>query len=261
MSKIIGLPSSVHDPSTALIIDGNVVFAMEEEKLTGIKSLYNQHIFPQKTLNLIKQKFDVDLHTCDHIAQARFYTLDTLPEEYNTPQVMEKIQSFSHHQCHAMGAYFTSGMEGKVLSVSHDGAGTRSRGKIYLCENGQTNLIHSQWLPATSSLAGLWGVSTEMLGWAHLKDEGKVVGLASHGKTNNLIYRYLSQCSYYENMDFKEGGWESKFRYICNKLQKDKWFEKEEKRADFAATLQKFVEDLMLKHTKILFALIFTKLL
>ena len=48
-------------------------------------------------------------------------------------------------------------------------------------------------------------------------------------------------------MDFKDPGWESKFRYICNKLQKDKWFDEDKKRADFAATLQKFVEDLMLK--------------
>ena len=146
-----------------------------------------------------------------------------------------------------MGAYFTSGMEGKVISLSHDGAGTRSRGKIYLCEDGQTNLVHSQWLPTTSSLAGLWGVSTERLGWAQLKDEGKVVGLAAHGKINHMIYRYLSQCFYYKDMDFKNPGWESQWRYICNKLQKDKWFEEDKKRADFAATLQIFVEDLMLK--------------
>jgi carbamoyltransferase len=261
MSKIIGLPSSIHDAAAALIIDGKVVFAMEEEKLTGIKSFHNQKIFPTKTLNLIKQKFDVDLHTCDHIAQSRFYIPDLIPKEYKfkdndyfvdnqlrlLPSISNKIQSFSHHQCHAMGAYFTSGMEGKVISLSHDGAGTRSRGKIYLCEDGQTNLIHSQWLPVTSSLAGLWGVATERLGWAQLKDEGKVVGLAAHGKVNDLIYHYFSQCSYYENMDFKGTAWESMFRYICNKLENDQWFEKEEKRADFAATLQKFVEDLMLK--------------
>ena len=246
MSKIIGLPS-VHDTGCALVIDGKVVFAMEEEKLTGVKALYTQNTFPKQTLNLIKQKFDVDLHTCDHIAYARLYTLDILPKEYHSNQIKEKIQSFSHHQCHAMGAYFTSGMEGKVISLSHDGAGTRSRGKIYLCEDGQTNLVHSQWLPTTSSLAGLWGVSTERLGWAQLKDEGKVVGLAAHGKINHMIYRYLSQCFYYKDMDFKNPGWESQWRYICNKLQKDKWFEEDKKRADFAATLQKFVEDLMLK--------------
>ena len=95
MSKIIGLPS-VHDTGCALVIDGKVVFAMEEEKLTGVKALYTQNTFPKQTLNLIKQKFDVDLHTCDHIAYARLYTLDILPKEYHSNQIKEKIQSFSH---------------------------------------------------------------------------------------------------------------------------------------------------------------------
>ena len=247
MSKIIGLSSTVHDAGCALIIDGEAVFAMEEEKLTGIKALYRQSLFPTLTLNLIKQKFNVDLHTCDHITQARLYDVELLPKEYNTNLIKNKIQSFSHHQCHAIGAYFTSGMEGKVIALSHDGAGARSRGKIYLCEDGETNLIHSQWIPTTSSLAGLWGLATKNLGWAQLKDEGKVVGLAAHGKTNDLIYHYLSQCIYYDSMDFKDGGWSAKFEYICNKLRKDKWFTEEKKRADFSATLQKFVEDNMAK--------------
>ena len=93
-----------------------------------------------------------------------------------------KITSFSHHDCHALGSYFTSGFEGKVISLSHDGKGYRSRGKLFICENGQFDEIHSQHIPTTASLAGLWAVSTLHLGWRMLKDEGKVVGLAAHGK-------------------------------------------------------------------------------
>jgi len=86
MSKIIGLPSHFHDTGTCLIIDGEIVFAEEEEKLTGIKSIYNQEIWPTKTLELIKKEFDTDLESCDYIAQARPYTLD---------QRMRKFQSMS----------------------------------------------------------------------------------------------------------------------------------------------------------------------
>ena len=70
MSKIIGIgPLNGHDPAVSLIVDGKVVFVAEEEKLTGIKSTFNRDIFPSKGLELLKQKFDIDLHTCDHITQ------------------------------------------------------------------------------------------------------------------------------------------------------------------------------------------------
>ena len=149
MSKIIGLPSHFHDASICLIIDGQIVFAEEEEKLTGIKSIYNPEIWPTKTLEVIKKNFDVDIQTCDYIAQARIYTLDqrmkkfpilpTKPEMGWEHSFRNKLKSFSHHRCHAMGSYFTSGMEGKVISFSHDGSGVRSSGKIYLCEDGHTD--------------------------------------------------------------------------------------------------------------------------
>lgn len=247
MSKIIGLPSHYHDAGTTLIIDGKIVFAQEEEKLTGIKSLYNQNIWPTKSLALIKKNFDVDIETCDHIAQARMYSLVT-PIEYQAANFQNKLKSFSHHRCHAMGSYFTSGMEGKAISLSHDGAGTRSCSKIYLCEDGKTDLVHSQWLGDTASIAGVWGLCTTAYGWAQLKDEGKVVGLVGHGKPNDLIYKYLSQCFYYDGeLSIKGAGWSGKLNLILDSLKQDRWFTDPQKRADFAATLHQYSEELLYK--------------
>ena len=258
MSKIIGLPSHFHDTGTCLIIDGEIVFAEEEEKLTGIKSIYNQEIWPTKSLALIKKNFDVDLETCDYIAQARPYTLDQRmrkfqsmgvpPEETITNSFKNKLKSFSHHRCHAMGSYFTSGMEGKVIAFSHDGAGVRSSGKVYLCEDGHTDLVHSQWVGDCASIAGVWGRCTTAYGWVQLKDEGKVVGLVGHGKPNNMIYELLSKCFYYDgNLSIRGAGWEGKLSLVLAHLKEDHWFKDSQKRTDFAATLQKYSEDLLYK--------------
>jgi len=258
MSKIIGLPSHFHDAAICLIIDGQIVFAEEEEKLTGIKSIYNPEIWPTKALEVIKKNFDVDLQTCDHIAQARIYTLDQrmkkfpiLPTklemgwEYN---LQKKLKSFSHHRCHAMGSYFTSGMEGKVIAFSHDGSGVRSSGKIYLCEDGHTDLIHSQWVGDCASIAGMWARCTTSYGWVALKDEGKVVGLAGHGNPHIMVYELLSKCLYYDNnLSIKGTGWDGKLAFVLDYLRRNNWFTDPQKRADFAATLQKYSQDLLYK--------------
>ena len=248
MSKIIGIsPTFGHDAGCALIIDGQIKYALEEEKLSGIKACHRQNIFPEASLIAIEKMTGVNLFNCDYIATSRPYSFSDFPERFKKEEISGKIQSFSHHACHALGAYYSSGMAGKVACVSLDGAGLRSRGKIYLCEDGLTDLVHSSWYPTASTLANLWGFTTNRMGWLILKDEGKVVGLAGHGKVNKKIYEYLEHCLYYEDLTHKCPGWLSMFDFICHKLQEDGWFTEEQKRADYAATLQKFTEDLVYK--------------
>jgi len=248
MSKIISIsPTYGHDAGAALIIDGEIKCVLEEEKLTGIKATYNWPIFPELSINSIEKNFGVNLFNCDYIVSPRPSSVKGLLEKFQKPEIENKFSSFSHHACHALGSYFTSGMNGKVISLSLDGAGTRSRSKIYICENGFTNLVHSSWRCTAASLANIWGFSTQQMGWRILKDEGKLVGLAGHGKFNAKIYEYLSHCLYYDNLTHKGSGWDSIFHFIALKLQKDGWFTDSEKRADFATTLEKFSEDQMFK--------------
>lgn len=248
MSKIIGLsPTIGHDAGACLIVDGEIIYSLEEEKLTGVKACFNQNIFPEKAIASIAEKYGVTMENCDHIAIARPFTFKDLPERYRSQEIAKKLKSFSHHSCHALGSYYTSGMTGKVVSLSLDGAGLRSRGKIYLCENNYYDCVHSAWYATASPLANLWGFSANWMGWRILKDEGKIVGLAGHGKVNQRIYDYLSQCLYYENLTHKKVGWMSTFFFILEKLASEGWFVDENKKADYAATLQKFSEDVMLK--------------
>jgi carbamoyltransferase len=240
MSKIIGINYGPHDTSVCLLEDGKIICAIEEEKLTGVKACYVNYEYPTKSLDYIEKEFGVTIDNCDHLAFSRAYVRQFVKDR---PYLGGKISSFSHHDCHALGSYFTSGFEGKVISLSHDGKGYRSRGKLFICEDGQFEEIHSQHIPTTASLAGLWAVSTLHLGWRMLKDEGKVVGLAAHGKFSEEIYSHLKQFMYYENFEFKPSNWECLFHYTFNTYKKDNAKIKEW-REDFAFTLQKFTEEI-----------------
>jgi carbamoyltransferase len=244
MSKIISISATDdHDAGAALIVDGQIKFVIEEEKLTGIKSIFNIVSFPTKSLEAIEKATGVNLFNCDYIVSPRITSPTVFPEIYKTQEIFSKFKSYSHHMSHCLGSYFTCGMKGKVISLSLDGAGLRSKSKIYLCENGSYDLVHSSWRCISSSLASLWGFTTQWMGWTMIKDEGKVVGLAAHGKVDPKIYEYLSICLYYDDLTHKGTNWQSMFYFILNKLQRDGWFDDAGKRATFAATLQKFSED------------------
>jgi carbamoyltransferase len=244
MSTIIGLSYCSHDTAVAAIRDGKIIAVYEEEKMTGVKSCYNSYAKPEKGLQALEKDHGITLENADEIAIAQFYVRDFVK---GNSLIYDKVTQVSHHDAHTLGAYFTSGMDGKVLSVSHDGKGNRSRGKIYLCEDGTYELVHSQHIPTTASIAGLWASATGYLGWKMLKDEGKVVGLAAHGKFNQRIYDAMKNCIYYDgNMSFKPSNFEALFHYTFDSnLRKEGIFEDKELRADFAYNLQILTEELM----------------
>ena len=249
MSTIIGIHHGGHDSSVALVIDGKLVCAIEEEKLTGIKAIHSYWAHPIKGLEFIEKNFGVTLENCDHVAFA-------LPKHYKIEDdnicLIDKTTSYSHHKCHALGAYFTSGFEGKVLAVSHDGQGNRSRGKVYLCDNGDYEVVSSQNVPTTTSLAGLWGRVTVLLGWQMFKDEGKVVGMASHGKYNEMLYNYLKHIIKYNgDLTFGPSNSETLFDFIfVDKLKNSGYFDSEENRNDLAFCLEKHTEELMWQYLR-----------
>ena len=248
MSSIIGLtPTYGHDFCATLIKDGKILYALEEDKLAGQKSNAILDSFPFKSMDSITANYGVSLENCDHIAIARPYSFDFFPQKYQTESIAKKIKSYSHHQCHTYGSYFTSGMEGKVITMSLDGSGIRSRSKIYKCDDNLPDLISSSWFPTAYSLANVYGCATQHLGWKILKDEGKTVGLAAHGNVNERVYNYLKTNIKLDGLAHKSADWYSIFTYFCDKLAKEGWFEKENLRADFAATVQKFAEDMVME--------------
>lgn len=237
--KILGINYSAHDVSIAYIKDGHIECVLEEEKFRGIKSVDMQWQPPSESMKFLFDRYGLNKGDFDHIVFSR-PTVQSYLRNFD----QGKISFYSHHKCHALGSYFTSGFSGKCISFSHDGKGELSRGKIFLCEDGKYEEIHSQPVSTTASLAGIWGLSTILLGWRMLKDEGKVVGLAAHGEFDPQIYSWLKGCIDYDgNLSFSPAGWEHRFWFTFNR-HKEK-FNDNKFRSNFAFTLEILTEELI----------------
>jgi predicted NodU family carbamoyl transferase len=116
--------------------------------------------------------------------------VEPIPDLYAEDLTNGEYERMGHHDSHCYGAYFTSGMDGKVISISYDGGGDKSVMKIYLCEDEKMTLFRSMDFSTFGSLSHLWGFSTMgMMGWNDYgapiwkicKDEGKLMGMAADG--------------------------------------------------------------------------------
>ena len=245
--KILGLNIGIHDQGVTYIEDGKILFSLEEEKARGVKSIDIMWEYPKDSLQSLFERYDLSYESFDMIATPLHIVQEHLWSKMNIWTV-EKCFSVSHHKAHAMGAYFTSGFDGKVLTITSDGAGTTSRSKIYLCEDGRYEEVHSLLIRTSGSLANLWGDITNILGWRGLKDEGKVVGLAAHGKLDGNILNQLKDCvDYLGNFEFGHPGGKEKIEYIMRNYEQLLKYSSEF-RANLAYTLQHHTNQIFLSY-------------
>ena len=200
---VLGVSLS-HDASAALLSEGKIVAAIEEERLNRMK---HWDAVPVNAIRSCLDAAGVGLSDVDVVAIAgaeafldarvqrrlrerraphdgRFkeYFRALLERELGG-DVRDKLRFFDHHLCHAFSAYATSGFEDALL-VSLDGAGDGRSGAAYsIIGDDATELLS---VPLESSLGYLYSDITEYIGYK-LFDEYKVMGLAPYG--NPARYR------------------------------------------------------------------------
>ena len=138
MSSIYGFFGGSHSPSTSLIVDGEIILCVEEERLTRIKSGDNYDAYPHLSSKSVESNSNLKITDSDY----RIF-VDPVPDKFARMLTNNNYEKISHHTAHCYGSYFTSGMDGKVLNISYDGGGDMSVMKIYLCEDGKMTLIYS----------------------------------------------------------------------------------------------------------------------
>ena len=194
-----------HDAAAVLVKDGQILFAVEEERLNRQKHFMGQ---PRLAVQACAAAAGVDLesmrlsyylnpseaHRTKRLdACATFMAptdLQAVGEEYDharnliaaTVAEWPNIALVDHHSAHAASAFYTSGFDRALVLVA-DGQGESESTSVFLADdNGLHPIVQ---LPVTSSLGLLYSAVTAYLGFEPIEDEYKVMGLAAYGTSDD----------------------------------------------------------------------------
>lgn len=266
MAKVYGLFFGGHNHSTSLIVDGEIKYAIEDERITKRKAGYSWFEPPIYSLTTIEDITGIKLEDADKVMVSdptilSGFQRDNFKEEYaSTLQnfkdrfraLGDKLEWVGHHESHAYSSYFNSGFTDKTIIITSDGGSwEKEYGGIWLAENGQINRVHKvSWLEQ-GSLANLWFHACPYFGWKGTKDEGKIMGMAGHGRFNEYLYNSFKECIKYQgNLHFDWAENADRINFVYKHLELEGWFEGKQNRQDFAYNLQKYTEDIFMEYLK-----------
>ncbi len=251
MSTIYGFFGGSHSPSTSFIKDGEIICCIEEERLTRKKAGDNFDCVAELSSKEVETITGIPIQEANH----RVF-VEPVTEAFANRLTNFNYDRVSHHDAHCYAAYFTSGMEGKALSISYDGGGDKSVMKIYLCDDGKMTLAYSYDMCSTGSLGHLWAFAVSTIKgydhtgdsvWKMCKDEGKLMGMAPDGEYDERYYRILNSLIDYKDLRFFPNDTGNKTRFIVETMHRLGWFQDHREIEKFSFNLQKLTEDLMLR--------------
>ena len=251
MSSIYGFFGGSHSASSSLIIDSKIKYCIEEERMTREKAGDVPESWPEYSYQKIKELTGLSTLDVDHCVFVK-----PIADSWTRRFTGRHYDVVSHHVAHNYGAYFTSGMEGKVLSISYDGGGEESIMRVFTCEGSRMDQVLKLDLSTHGSLSHLWGFSTMgMMGynewreghWKICKDEGKLMGMAPEGEYDEKLYRYFKSLIKYNKFNFYPSKTDIKTKLLVDSLQLTGFFNLQENREKFSYNLQLYTNELMVE--------------
>lgn len=190
--KILGINGWIergHDGGAALLEDGKLKFAIEEERLIGIRHAYDR--IPYESIRMICEKEKISIEDINIIAigwdypnlwkmfGAKFISKKEMSKVIlGTEKYADKIMYVEHHIAHACSAFYPSGFE-KALVLVIDGQGEYIATSVFLGDKKKNKL--TKLYETSISLGYFYAAVTEHIGFFS-GQEGKTMGLASYGK-------------------------------------------------------------------------------
>lgn len=177
-----GVRLGYQDTSAALIVDGKVVAAVEEERLSRVKFAPGQ--ISQRAVEEVLKIGGINILDVDYVASHGL----TWGEEYS--QVLQsyfkhtfgycpRIERVHHHDAHAASSYYASGFEeAMVLSIDNSGDGISTQ----LAIGAKGSLEVQERIARPNSLGMFYSMMTQYCGFGRDSDEYKLMGLAAYGK-------------------------------------------------------------------------------
>jgi len=208
---ILGLNMFHADASAAIIVDGEVKFAIAEERLNRHKHFGG---FPALAVRACLDAVGAKISDVEHVAVGQDsdanlakkvqYALANPAKVLNFIRLRQRKEAIrdvrallskaleidpaklrfqehhlEHHIAHIASAYYCSPWE-KAAGFSYDGSGDFVSTMMARCEGNQIEVLERVLLP--HSLGSVYTMICEFIGYTKYGDEGKVMGLAPYGK-------------------------------------------------------------------------------
>ena len=233
MTSILGISAFYHDSAAALIKDGKIVAAAQEERFSRIK---HDQKYPFNAIKYILDEANLKLNEVEHIVffEKPFLKFERLLETYmafapkgfksfsmSMPiwlreklfqkkflfdklkqhdenfNDISKIKFSEHHYSHAASAFYPSPFEEAII-LTLDGVGEWATTTVAIGKKNKLEMVKEIHFP--HSLGLLYSAFTYYTGFKVNSGEYKLMGLAPYGKPifKNLILDNL--------LDLKEDG-------------------------------------------------------
>jgi len=233
-ARILGISAYYHDSAAALIVDGDIIAAAQEERFTRKK---HDPGFPAGAIAYCLQEAGLQLSDVTHVVfydkplikferlietylafaprgfksffaaipvwlKEKLYLKKTLRRELSElggipEKNLPPLMFTEHHQSHAASAFFASPFQ-KAAVICFDGVGEWATTSVWL---GEDNQLVTQWeIDFPHSLGLLYSAFTYYTGFKVNSGEYKLMGLAPYGEPRyvDLILENL--------IDVKEDG-------------------------------------------------------
>jgi carbamoyltransferase len=210
--NILGINAYHGNASAAIVCDGRLIAAVEEERFNRVKYAAG---FPAQAIRYCLKEAGLTLAEIDHVAVPRnpyarlgtkiFYALRMpsfakerakvlarftgIPEalaaafETDPKKIKAKFHRVEHHQAHLASSFFVSPFERAAL-LSADGLGDFASTMWGTGTGNQMEIAGAVAFP--HSLGLFYSAVTQYLGFLKFGDEYKVMGLAAYGQAEQL---------------------------------------------------------------------------
>jgi carbamoyltransferase len=211
--NILGINSVYHESAAAVLVDGRLVAAAEEERFNRIKhgkeaSVDNPHQFPERAIEFCLEQAGLRARDIDHVAYSfdprlrrKHYRPEWWPDPlYETVFTLrlaevrgvaerilgrplgQKFHFVPHHLAHAASAFFPSGFDRAAILII-DGIGEADCSTLATGVGKQLRILERFDYP--HSLGFVWELISLHLGFSGY-DASKVMGLAAYGNPATL---------------------------------------------------------------------------
>jgi carbamoyltransferase len=213
--QILGISAFYHDSAAALVADGRIVAAVQEERFTRIKQ---DAAFPRRAIEYCLSAGGVTLANVDHVVfyekpflkferlletyvgfaprgltsfatavpvwiREKLFQKDMLARELRKldPEfdVAKKLLFTEHHLSHAASAFFPSPYDSAVV-LTMDGVGEWPTTTVALGDGNKLDIVKELHFP--HSLGLLYSAFTYYVGFKVNSGEYKLMGLAPYGE-------------------------------------------------------------------------------